>query len=69
MTNYHAFREIDRYTPGAIIEMGFLLNDRYLLEHRPRTYAIDDIRERRHPCLPQFCRLGSLRSDDLRKCV
>ena len=31
------------------------------------TYAIDDIRERRHPCLPQFCRLGSLRSDDLRK--
>lgn len=39
MTNYHAFREIDRYTPGAIIEMGFLLEDRYLLEHRPKIVA------------------------------
>ena len=34
MTNYHAFREIDLYTPGVIIETGFLLEDRDLLMHR-----------------------------------
>jgi N-acetylmuramoyl-L-alanine amidase len=39
MTNYHAFREIDHYTPGAIIEIGFLLDDRYLLEHKPKIVA------------------------------
>lgn len=31
MTNYHAFMEIDSLTPGAIIETGFLLDDRELL--------------------------------------
>jgi len=39
MTNYHAFREIDYYTPGAIIEMGFLLDDRDLLVRRPKLLA------------------------------
>lgn len=39
MTNYHAFREIDRMTPGAIIELGFLLDDRYLLESKPKILA------------------------------
>lgn len=39
MTNYHAFREIDSYTPGAIIEMGFLLDDRNLLTARPKLAA------------------------------
>jgi N-acetylmuramoyl-L-alanine amidase len=37
MTNYHAFREIDHYTPGAIIEAGFLLDDRDLLVRRPKV--------------------------------
>lgn len=31
MTSYHAFMEIDPMTPGAIIEMGFLLEDREML--------------------------------------
>jgi N-acetylmuramoyl-L-alanine amidase len=39
MTNYHAFREIDQYTPGAIIEAGFLLDDRDLLVRRPKLAA------------------------------
>lgn len=39
MTNYHAFREIDRSTPGAIIETGFLLDDRDLLTNRPKLVA------------------------------
>jgi N-acetylmuramoyl-L-alanine amidase len=39
MTNYHAFREIDRMTPGAIIELGFLLDDRYFLEQKPKILA------------------------------
>lgn len=39
MTDYHAFREIARHTPGAIIETGFLLDDRYLLEHKPKILA------------------------------
>jgi len=39
MTNYHAFREIDHQTPGAIIEMGFMLDDRYLLEQKPKILA------------------------------
>jgi N-acetylmuramoyl-L-alanine amidase len=39
MTSYHAFREIDRYTPGAIIETGFLLDDRDLLTDRPKLVA------------------------------
>lgn len=39
MTNYHAFREIDFYTPGAIIEAGFLLDDRDLLIYRPKLAA------------------------------
>ena len=34
MTDYHAFREIDSKTPGAIIELGFMDADRELLtEH------------------------------------
>jgi N-acetylmuramoyl-L-alanine amidase len=39
MTDYHAFREIDRYTPGAIIEVGFLLDDRDVLVNRPKVVA------------------------------
>ena len=39
MTNYHAFNEIAPLTPGAIIETGFLLDDRYLLEYRPKIVA------------------------------
>jgi N-acetylmuramoyl-L-alanine amidase len=39
MTNYHAFREIDRMTPGAIIELGCLLDDRELLENKPKVLA------------------------------
>jgi N-acetylmuramoyl-L-alanine amidase len=39
MTNYHAFREIDKSTPGAIIEVGFLLDDRDLLTQRPKLVA------------------------------
>ena len=39
MTSYHAFREIDYYTPGAIIETGFLLDDRDLLTNRPKQVA------------------------------
>jgi N-acetylmuramoyl-L-alanine amidase len=39
MTDYHAFREIARHTPGAIIETGFLLDDRYLLEYKPKILA------------------------------
>ena len=39
MTNYHAFREIDFYTPGVIIETGFLHEDRNLLVHRSELIA------------------------------
>jgi N-acetylmuramoyl-L-alanine amidase len=39
MTNYHAFNEIHPSTPGAIIETGFLLDDRYLLEQKPKIIA------------------------------
>ena len=39
MTNYHAFNEIAPSTPGAIIETGFLLDDRVLLEQRPKVVA------------------------------
>ena len=39
MTNYHAFREIARTTPGAIIETGFLLDDRHILQYRPKVVA------------------------------
>ncbi|MBN1992269.1 MAG: N-acetylmuramoyl-L-alanine amidase [Anaerolineae bacterium] len=39
MTNYHAFNEIHPLTPGAIIEAGFLLDDRYLLEQRSKVVA------------------------------
>lgn len=39
MTNYHAFREIAPLTPGAIIELGFLLDDREILEGKPKVVA------------------------------
>lgn len=39
MTNYHAFNEITPFTPGAIIETGFLLDDRHLLQHKPKIVA------------------------------
>jgi N-acetylmuramoyl-L-alanine amidase len=39
MTDYHAFREIADHTPGAIIETGFMLEDRYLLENKPKIVA------------------------------
>lgn len=35
MTDYHNFREIHAMTPGAILELGFLLADRELLTERP----------------------------------
>jgi N-acetylmuramoyl-L-alanine amidase len=39
MTNYHAFRIIDRRTPAAIIEMGFLGGDQALLVEHPERVA------------------------------
>jgi N-acetylmuramoyl-L-alanine amidase len=39
MTRYHTFYEIDPSTPGAIIEVGFMLADRPLLEQRPDLIA------------------------------
>jgi N-acetylmuramoyl-L-alanine amidase len=39
MHGYHAFLKIDAQTPGAIIEMGFLAADRYILVNRPDTLA------------------------------
>jgi N-acetylmuramoyl-L-alanine amidase len=39
MTDYHAFREIASTTPGAIIETGFLLDDRAILERNPKLVA------------------------------
>jgi len=39
MRNYHAFRKISPHTPGAIIEIGFMLDDRWLLEHHQDIIA------------------------------
>ncbi len=39
MTNYHAFNEITPLTPGAIIETGFMLDDRHLLQYKPKIVA------------------------------
>lgn len=39
MTDYHAFKEIAPLTPGAIIETGFLLDDRDLLQNKPKIVA------------------------------
>lgn len=39
MTSYHAFNEIAPLTPGAIIEIGFLLDDRLLLQYKPKVVA------------------------------
>jgi len=39
MTRYHTFYEIDNRTPGAIIETGFMLNDRYILTQRADLVA------------------------------
>jgi N-acetylmuramoyl-L-alanine amidase len=39
MTRYHTFYEIDPSTPGAIIEVGFMLADRQLLRQRPDLVA------------------------------
>ncbi|HHH40959.1 MAG TPA: N-acetylmuramoyl-L-alanine amidase [Chloroflexi bacterium] len=39
MTRYHTFYEIDPLTPGAIIEVGFMLADRDLLTRRPDLVA------------------------------
>ncbi len=39
MTDYHAFRQIDPQTPGAIIETGFLGGDQDLLVKRPEVVA------------------------------
>lgn len=40
MTRYHAYYEIDRNTPAAIIEAGFMLDDRELLTQRPDVAAL-----------------------------
>lgn len=39
MIYYHSFYEIDNYTPGAIIETGFMLNDRRMLTERADLVA------------------------------
>ena len=39
MRDYHAFREINPQTPGAIIEVGFLGGDRRLLTNQPALVA------------------------------
>ncbi len=39
MTRYHAYYEIDRNTPAAIIEIGFMLDDREILTQRPDVVA------------------------------
>jgi N-acetylmuramoyl-L-alanine amidase len=39
MSRYHTFYEIDPQTPGAIIEVGFMLADRALLTQRPDLVA------------------------------
>jgi len=39
MTRYHTFYEIDDQTPGAIIEIGFMLNDRRILTQRADLVA------------------------------
>ncbi|MGC9348184.1 MAG: N-acetylmuramoyl-L-alanine amidase [Anaerolineae bacterium] len=39
MTRYHAYYEIDPSTPAAIIEAGFMLEDRELLTERPEVVA------------------------------
>jgi N-acetylmuramoyl-L-alanine amidase len=39
MTRYHAYYEIDANTPAAIIEAGFMLEDRELLTERPEVVA------------------------------
>jgi len=39
MTRYHAYYEIDHATPAAIIEAGFLLDDRELLTQHPDVVA------------------------------
>jgi N-acetylmuramoyl-L-alanine amidase len=39
MRRYHAFYEIDPNTPAAIIETGFMLDDRQLLTERPDVVA------------------------------
>jgi len=39
MHGYHAFLEIDPQTPGAIIEIGFLGGDHFVLVNRPELLA------------------------------
>jgi len=39
MTRYHAYYEIDRNTPAAIIEVGFMLDDREILTQSPHLVA------------------------------
>jgi N-acetylmuramoyl-L-alanine amidase len=39
MTDYHAFNEIAPSTPGAIIEVGFMADDRALLTEKPKLVA------------------------------
>jgi len=39
MTRYHTFYEIDGQTPAAIIEIGFMLNDRHVLTQQPDLVA------------------------------
>jgi N-acetylmuramoyl-L-alanine amidase len=39
MRDYHAFREINPQTPGAIIEVGFMGGDRRLLTRQPEVAA------------------------------
>lgn len=57
MTEYHAFRKIDPQTPAAIIELGFLGNDRdFLVNHQDEmaqglAKGLDDFLKG-SPCVP-----------------
>jgi N-acetylmuramoyl-L-alanine amidase len=39
MTDYHIFREIDLNTPGTILELGFMRDDRAILTDDPELLA------------------------------
>ena len=40
MTDYHTFREIHPLTPAAIVELGFMKDDRQLLVEQPEALAL-----------------------------
>ena len=44
MLNYHAFHEVALKTPGAIIELGFLLTDGHVLANETDRMALGIVR-------------------------